>query len=125
MHLFYSYLYRVRVLKLDDPAASGFVIFISEQLHVCNLANFSPEQIFEILPAKIIWNVRHVDTSVGCFPATAIVPLPAAITASRVYAIGPVRSSITVALSTPVPVIIVLWLITVTMPIRAIVRTAK
>lgn len=57
VHLFNRYLHRVCVFELHNSTSSGLVIFISKEFHMRYLANLCSEQILEILPAKIIWNV--------------------------------------------------------------------
>lgn len=121
VHLLNRNLDRVRVLELDDAAAPRLVILIREELDVCHLTDLGPEQIFKVLPTKVIWNVGYVDASVGCFPAATVVPVPAAIATRGVYTIWPVRPPIAVPLSTPVTVI-VLWLITVITCVRSIIN---
>lgn len=57
VHLLHCYLHRVRIFELHYSASARFIILIRKELYVCYLADFGPEQIFEILPTKVIWNV--------------------------------------------------------------------
>lgn len=70
VHFLQGLLYVLRILELYDATAASLAALIEEQLDVLNGADDAAEQILQILPTVVVWNVRNVDPAIATFPAT-------------------------------------------------------
>lgn len=107
VHLLHGNFHSIGILKLDDSTTSGLVILVGEQFNVGNFAHFVSEQIFQILPSEIVWDVGNVNSTFGNLSVATIVSVAASVSALRVDS-WPFGASVTVTLSASFFVVIVL-----------------